>query len=106
MNTDMKRLEMLIADLNKIGIKPFIGYGNPNADILIIDKECAEENTERQEKFYTIVQKKSAKRVLHFGFLPTIIKERWEKYDRIKKFSVLFGTLKYSSYLCSRNNNN
>jgi hypothetical protein len=53
MNTDMKRLEMLIADLNKIGIKPFIGYGNPNADILIIGKECAEENTERQEKFYT-----------------------------------------------------
>ena len=53
MDTDMKRLEMLIADLNEMGIKPFVGYGNPNADILIIGKECADENEDRQEKFYT-----------------------------------------------------
>ena len=53
MEADMKRLEKLIADLNAMGKKPFIGYGNPNADILIVGKECAEEDKERQEKFYT-----------------------------------------------------
>ena len=53
MGADMKRLEKLIADLNEMGKKPFIGYGNPNADILIVGKECAEEDKERQEKFYT-----------------------------------------------------
>lgn len=53
MDADMKRLEKLIADLNAMGKKPFIGYGNPNVDILIVGKECAEEDKERQEKFYT-----------------------------------------------------
>lgn len=53
MDADMKRLERLIADLNEMGKKPFIGYGNPNADILIVGKECAEEDKERQEKFYS-----------------------------------------------------
>ena len=53
MGADMKRLEKLIADLNEMGKKSFIGYGNPNADILIVGKECAEEDKERQEKFYT-----------------------------------------------------
>ena len=53
MDRDMKRLEKLISDLNEMGKKPFIGYGNPNADILIIGKECADDNKERQEKFYS-----------------------------------------------------
>ena len=48
----MKRLECLIAELNGMGKKPFIGYGNPNADILIIGKECADEDKVNQEKFY------------------------------------------------------
>ena len=48
----MKRLECLIAELNEMGKKPFIGYGNPNADILIIGKECADEDKVNQEKFY------------------------------------------------------
>lgn len=53
MNYSMDKLKKLIEDLNKMGICPFIGYGNPEADILIIGKECAEEDIERQEKFYT-----------------------------------------------------
>ena len=53
MSNSKDKLKNLIEDLNKMGIRPFIGYGNPDADILIIGKECAEEDKERQEKFYT-----------------------------------------------------
>ena len=36
------QLHQLLKDLAKMGVdKPFIGYGNPNADILIIGQECA-----------------------------------------------------------------
>ena len=52
MSNSMDKLKKLIEDLNKIDIRPFIGYGNPDADILIIGKECAEEDKERLEKFY------------------------------------------------------
>lgn len=44
MSNSMDKLKKLIEDLNKIDIRPFIGYGNPDADILIIGKECAEED--------------------------------------------------------------
>ena len=49
----MHRLKRLIDDLTKMGIQPFIGYGNPNADILIVGKECAlKEGCEDWKKFY------------------------------------------------------
>lgn len=53
MSNSMDNLKKLIKDLDKMRIRPFIGYGNPDADILIIGKECAEEDKERLEKFYT-----------------------------------------------------
>lgn len=53
MNNSMNNLKKLIEDTDKMGIRPFIGYGNPDAEILIIGKECADEDKERQEKFYT-----------------------------------------------------
>ena len=49
----MYRLKRLIDDLTKMGIQPFIGYGNPDAEILIVGKECAEEDETRLEKFVT-----------------------------------------------------
>ena len=36
-----EKLKQLINDLNKKGIQPFIGYDNPDANILIVGKECA-----------------------------------------------------------------
>ena len=36
-----ERLKQLLDDLNEMGKHPFIGYGNPDAKILIIGKECA-----------------------------------------------------------------
>ena len=49
----MHRIKRLIDDLTKMGIRPFIGYGNPNADILIVGKECAlKEDSEDWKKFY------------------------------------------------------
>ena len=48
----MNKLKRLIDDLEKMGIQPFIGYGNPDAEILIVGKECAEEDEVRQERFY------------------------------------------------------
>lgn len=49
----MSKLKQLIDDLNGMGIQPFIGYGNPDADILIVGQECGEEDKERLEKFVT-----------------------------------------------------
>ena len=47
------RQKQLINDLDSIGIHPFIGYGNPEAKILIVGKECAlKEHTEPWIKFY------------------------------------------------------
>jgi len=52
------RLQQLLADLSKMGTeKPFIGYGNPDADIVIIGKECAYDlnnylDKKDYEKFY------------------------------------------------------
>lgn len=37
-----KKLKQLLEELKDINPSPFIGYGNPDADILIIGKECAE----------------------------------------------------------------
>ena len=36
-----ENLKQLINDLDKKGIQPFIGYGKPDANILIVGKECA-----------------------------------------------------------------
>ncbi|MBR3798815.1 MAG: hypothetical protein IKK36_07870 [Bacteroidales bacterium] len=48
-----KRLEQLLNDLEKMNPKPFIGYGNPDAKILIVGKECtAEEGSDNWKKFY------------------------------------------------------
>ena len=48
-----ERLKQLIDDLDSMDIQPFIGYGNPDAKILIIGKECAfTEGSEDWIKFY------------------------------------------------------
>ena len=48
-----ERLKQLIADLDAMGIQPFICYGNPDAKILIVGKECAwEEESDDWKKFY------------------------------------------------------
>ena len=49
----MNRIKQLIDELNEMDIQPFIGYGNPDANILIVGKECGEEDKERLEKFVT-----------------------------------------------------
>ena len=36
-----EKLKQLIHDLEAMNRQPFIGYGNPDADILIVGKECA-----------------------------------------------------------------
>lgn len=48
------QLKKLIADLELLGKEgEFIGYGNPDADILIIGKECAlEEDSDDYKSFY------------------------------------------------------
>ena len=48
------KLKQLICDLDAMNIspRPFIGYGNPDANILIVGKECAwESNSEDWLKF-------------------------------------------------------
>lgn len=48
-----EKLKQLIYDLDARGIQPYIGYGNPDADILIVGKECAlTEGDEGWIKFY------------------------------------------------------
>lgn len=50
-----EKLKQLICDLDAMNIspRPFIGYGNPDANILIVGKECAwESNSEDWLKFY------------------------------------------------------
>lgn len=48
-----ENLKQLINDLDKKGIQPFIGYGKPDADILIVGKECAEiEGSKNWKLFY------------------------------------------------------
>lgn len=48
-----ERLKQFIDDLDSMDIQPFIGYGNPDAKILIIGKECAfTEGSEDWIKFY------------------------------------------------------
>ena len=42
----MHRLKRLIDDLTKMGFRPFIGYGNPNSDILIVGKEGSHATTD------------------------------------------------------------
>lgn len=51
-----ERLKQLLDDLNEMGKHPFIGYGNPDARILIIGKECAIEDNRKEGD-----SKKSAK---------------------------------------------
>lgn len=52
-NQRFKRIKTLLLDLKKRGITPFIGYGNPNADILIVGKECTHNmGDEGYKKFY------------------------------------------------------
>ena len=36
-----EKLKQLIHDLEVMNRQPFIGYGKPDADILIVGKECA-----------------------------------------------------------------
>ena len=36
-----EKLKHLIHDLEAMNLRPFIGYGNPDANILIVGKECA-----------------------------------------------------------------
>ena len=49
----LHRIKQLLLDLKKRGITPFIGYGNPNADILIVGKECTHNmGDEDYKKFY------------------------------------------------------
>ena len=43
-----ERLKQLLDDLNEMGKHPFIGYGNPDARILIIGKECAIEDNRKE----------------------------------------------------------
>ena len=48
-----EKLKQLIDVLDIMGIQPFIGYGNPDADILIVGKECAlKEGSDDWKKFY------------------------------------------------------
>lgn len=48
-----EKLKQLIYDLETMNRQPFIGYGNPDADILIVGKECAlTEGDEGWTKFY------------------------------------------------------
>lgn len=48
-----EKLEQLINDLEAMKSHPFIGYGNPDANILIVGKECAfSENSDVWNKFY------------------------------------------------------
>lgn len=42
--SQFQSLKQLLEDLKKMNIQPYIGYGNPNAKILIIGKECASYN--------------------------------------------------------------
>ncbi len=50
---EYRNIRRLLLYLKKKGITPFIGYGNPNADILIVGKECAHvEGDENYDKFY------------------------------------------------------
>ena len=48
-----EKLKQLIHDLEAMNLQPFIGYGNPDANILIVGKECAlNEGSEDWKKFY------------------------------------------------------
>ena len=46
-----ERLKQLLEDLSKEGKQPFIGYGNPDAKILIVGKECALDKDQDKEDF-------------------------------------------------------
>lgn len=49
----LQRIKHLLLELKKRNIMPFIGYGNPNAEILIVGKECTHQvGDEDYEKFY------------------------------------------------------
>ena len=48
-----EKLKQLIHDLETMHRQPFIGYGKPDADILIVGKECAEtEGSKNWKLFY------------------------------------------------------
>ena len=48
-----EKLEQLLNDLKSMNLKPFIGYGNPDAKILIVGKECTAPNgSDGWKKFY------------------------------------------------------
>lgn len=47
-----ERLHQLIKDLESMEKKSFIGYGNPDAKILIIGKECATKEVDDMKMFY------------------------------------------------------
>ncbi len=49
----LHRIKQLLLDLKERNITPFIGYGNPNAEILIVGKECTHQvGDEGYKKFY------------------------------------------------------
>lgn len=53
MSHNYQRLYDLILESDREGLHPFIGYGNPDARILIVGKECAlEEGSTNWKKFY------------------------------------------------------
>ena len=48
------KLQQLLQDLDAMNIHPFVGYGNPDAEILIIGKECTSPNDSVDgKKFFT-----------------------------------------------------
>ena len=48
-----EKLNKLILELEAMRLRPFIGYGNPDAKLLIVGKECTEPNgTEGWKKFF------------------------------------------------------
>jgi len=48
-----EKLKQLILDLEAMNLQPFIGYGNPDAKLLIVGKECTEPNgTDGWKKFF------------------------------------------------------
>lgn len=50
-----KKMQELIANLEVMKKTPYIGYGNPDSEILIIGKECAiDVNSDDWKKFYNL----------------------------------------------------
>lgn len=74
------KLHKLLKDLEYLQPRPFIGYGNPDADILIVGKECAE--PEYLDKHKKIVNPNHEKFIKHNY-------EQW--YKSFKERGFTFG---------------